>query len=881
MATIGSFALFAALVASAYAAAASVAGARRGSYRLVASGLGAFFLVAALLTLASAVMIHAFVTDDYRIQYVNHYSDSLQPFVYKLTSYWGGLDGSILFWVFLLSVFGIVAVRVNRERHRDLIPYVVAVVSLVEMFFLFVMVLHRDPFATFLTEAPVDGRGLNPLLQNPYMVFHPPTLYVGFVGMTIPYAFAMAALVTGQLDDAWLRAVRRWTMVSWLFLSFGLVLGMIWAYEVLGWGGYWGWDPVENAGLLPWLTATAFIHSLMVQERRGMLRVWNVSLVVLSFFLTIFGTFMTRSGVVQSVHAFGEDRELMLLFTGFMLTSLSVSVGFIVYRLPLLRGRRDLDSWLSREAAVLVNNWLLAFAAFFVLFATMFPTISEAVTGEGLSVGPPFFDKWMGPIGLMLIFLTGIGPLLAWRKTTLANLKDQFLLPVTAAVVTGGALRMAGVPFWGAGLCFALCALALVTILQEFTRGVRVRRATTGLGWIAAAATLAALDIDVTLVETSERLGGNGLRILSPRLRESIEKLLAQVSASPRITVCLKSCVVWSSGHTGRFVSRIRNAGGNETILTHGTVILATGGRPAETDAFGLGTHDHIITQFALEQMLHTGELDASPPGAVAMIQCAGSREEPNNYCSRICCIKALTNAIAIKERFPKTDIRIFYRDIMTCGDDEKIYTQARRKGILFIPFEPDDKPKVTVSDDGIEISSHDPVLGAEITIRPDILVLSTGLLPNPAKDVSEIFGVDFTIDGFIREADFKWRPLDTKKEGIFVAGLARGPLNAEAAMNEGEGAAYRAFRILSRKALTPQRVTATVRHAICSRCELCVGTCPYGARFIDAEQHKIMVDIAACQGCGACAAICPNSATLLGDFEDHGIMNVLETALL
>ncbi|HSP90224.1 MAG TPA: cytochrome c biogenesis protein CcsA, partial [Vicinamibacterales bacterium] len=257
MASLGSFLLMATLVVSAYAIAASVAGARRGSRGLVDSGVGAFYLAAALMTSASAIIVHAFVTNDYSIKYVQHYSDLAQPLFYKITSYWGGLDGSIMFWVFLLAVFGSLAVYVNRERHRELIPYVVAIISAVQLFFLFMMVVHKNPFETFLVQAPSDGRGLNPLLQNIYMVVHPPSLYIGFVGMTIPYAFGMAALITGHLDDSWLRAVRRWTMVSWLFLSLGLTLGMIWAYEELGWGGYWGWDPVENAGLLPWFTASA------------------------------------------------------------------------------------------------------------------------------------------------------------------------------------------------------------------------------------------------------------------------------------------------------------------------------------------------------------------------------------------------------------------------------------------------------------------------------------------------------------------------------------------------------------------------------------------------------------------------------------------------
>ena len=310
----------------AYALAASVAGARRRSQRLIESGIGAFYLVAAIMSVASSIIVYAFVAGDYSIKYVQRYSDSVQPLFYKITSYWGGLDGSIMFWVFLLSLFGSAAVYVNRERHRELIPYVVAVISVVQMFFLFLMVIHNNPFETYLTENPADGAGLNPLLQNFYMVIHPPTMYTGFVGLTIPFAFGMAALITGHLDDSWLRAVRRWTMISWLFLSVGLGLGMIWAYEELGWGGYWGWDPVENAGLLPWFTATAFLHSVMVQERRGMLRVWNVTLVILTFFLTIFGTFMTRSGVVQSVHAFGEDPELARMFTIFMVAILVVQL---------------------------------------------------------------------------------------------------------------------------------------------------------------------------------------------------------------------------------------------------------------------------------------------------------------------------------------------------------------------------------------------------------------------------------------------------------------------------------------------------------------------------------------------------------------------------
>src|SRR3954453_16882576 len=440
MASLGSFLLLTTFVVCAYAAVISLVGARRRSRRLIESGVGALYLVAALMTAATAVMINAFLTNDFSIKYVAHYSDSVQPLFYKITSYWGGLDGSIMFWVFLLSLCGSLAVYVNRERHRELIPYVVATISTVQMFFLYLMVAHKNPFTTFVTTVPMEGEGLNPLLQNYWMAIHPPSLYTGFVGMTIPFAFCIAALITGHLDDSWLRAVRRWTMFAWLFLSFGLMLGMIWAYEVLAWGGYWGWDPVENAGLLPWFTATAFLHSVMVQERRGMLRVWNVTLVIMTFFLTIFGTFMTRSGVVQSVFAFGDDPILTRMFTVFMIAILTVSFGFVVHRLPLLKARNELDSWLSREAAFMVNNWILLFAALFVLFGTMFPTLSEAVTGNRLTVAGPFFNKWMLPIGLILLLLTGIGPLLAWRKSTVRNLVEQFLWPSVACFVTALAL---------------------------------------------------------------------------------------------------------------------------------------------------------------------------------------------------------------------------------------------------------------------------------------------------------------------------------------------------------------------------------------------------------------------------------------------------------
>jgi cytochrome c-type biogenesis protein CcmF len=518
MASFGTLTLLIALVVATYAGVASVIGARRGSRRLIESGRAGVYALAAVLGLSSVALVYSFVSHDYSIKYVHHYSDASSPLFFQITAYWGGLDGSILWWVFLLSVFSAVAIYSNRNRHRELLPYVVTVLMGIADFFLFVIVFYKNPFDTYLTDIPTVGKGLNPLLQNAYMVTHPPSLYTGFVGMSIPFAFALAALISGQLDDTWIASVRRWTLGAWFFLSMGLTLGMLWAYEELGWGGFWGWDPVENAGFLPWLTATAFLHSIMIQERRGMMKIWNVTLIIVTFFLTIFGTFMTRSGIVQSVHAFGQDTQLAWIFTIFMVLTLIVSFGFVIKRMPELRSRATLDSWLSREAAFLVNNWILLFAAFFMLFATMFPTISEALWKERITVSAPFFNLWMVPIGLTLLFLTGVGPLIAWRKATPSNLRFQFTNPLIAFVVTliacfafglhtrpvdadiglsppgdaasTGPLVLAvnyllrgfaiASKKYGPVICFALCGFVVTAITQEFARGVAIRRRNTG-----------------------------------------------------------------------------------------------------------------------------------------------------------------------------------------------------------------------------------------------------------------------------------------------------------------------------------------------------------------------------------------------------------------
>ena len=479
MTALGNLALTAAVVLVTWAGAAAVVGARRRSANLVDSARYATYAVFGLVAVASGALIHAFLASDFRIRYVAHYSDRAMPAFYKATAFWGGMDGSLLFWLLILSGCSAAAVHFNRERHRELLPWVIVVLAGIQSFFLVLLLFAANPFATFLSDSavPADGRGLNPLLQNAYMVFHPPSLYIGYVGMSVPFAFGMAALITGNVDEAWIRSVRRFMVVAWFFLALGLTLGGLWAYEELGWGGYWGWDPVENAGLLPWLTATAFLHSVMIQERRRMLRVWNATLVILTFLLTILGTYMTRSGVIQSVHSFANS-PVGRYFLWFLASATIVSFGVLIWRLPLLRSRDRLESPLSREFAFLCNNWVLLLATIVVLTLTWWPNISELVQGERITVGPPFFNKWMVPIGLVLLLLTGIGPLIAWRKASVDHLRYQFLWPGAAGVA-----GLAGGYFWArsvpAGIAFGLCAFVFGTICQEFWRGTRVRQRAT------------------------------------------------------------------------------------------------------------------------------------------------------------------------------------------------------------------------------------------------------------------------------------------------------------------------------------------------------------------------------------------------------------------
>jgi cytochrome c-type biogenesis protein CcmF len=493
IAALGTITLLAAFVVAAYAGAAGLIGNVQRRRRLVTSSVFALYGFFGLMMMASALLIYAFVTHDYSIKYVQHYSDTSMPLAYKITAYWGGLDGSLMFWVSVLATFSAIAVRANAERHRDMIGYVVAVIMAVQLFFLALLIFNKNPFATWLTTAPPDGKGLNPLLQNYWMVIHPPSLYIGYVAATIPFAFGIAALASGRLDDAWLGSVRTWTFVCWYFLSLGLILGGRWAYEELGWGGYWAWDPVENAGFLPWFTMTAFLHAVIIQEQRGMMKVWNLVLVIVTFVLTIVGTGLTRTGAVQSVHAFGEDNALALLFVLFLCVILVGSIGLLLVRLPRLRSAASFESFMSREFAFLLNNWILLGCALFVFFATMWPTLSEAFTGDRITLGPPFFNKWMIPLGLTLLFLAGAAPLLAYRRTTRDRLIGQFAFPLATLVVAIAALAILvprtrvltsifhdDVRLPITLVNFGLIAFLLASVAQEYWRGMRVRARQTG-----------------------------------------------------------------------------------------------------------------------------------------------------------------------------------------------------------------------------------------------------------------------------------------------------------------------------------------------------------------------------------------------------------------
>jgi len=442
------------------------------------AGLASFVCV----TCAAFALIYASYTNDFSVDYILHHTNRALDWKYKFAALWSGQEGSLVLWAWLLSAYGFV-LRLRHKVDITLSAYASTILSAIQVFFLLLLVFAAPPFAIVPGGiAPADGFGLNPLLQYPEMVIHPPMLYLGYVGFSVPFAFALGALMMRYPGENWIHITRRWTMIAWLLLTIGISLGMHWAYAVLGWGGYWGWDPVENASFLPWLTGTAFLHSVMMQEKRGMMKGWNVWLIFSTFMLSILGTLLTRSGVVSSVHAFAQS-SIGSWFTTFLVLTFVVCLFTFFYQRDHLRAENQLESLVSRESSFLFNNLILLTACFTVLWGTLFPVLSEFVQGSKVTMGPPFFNRVAVPVGLALIFLTGIGPLLPWRSTSLRAIRRNFILPCVAIVVTAAALMISGVRPWKdddatstiyALVCFSLSAGVITSIFSEFLRGVGV-----------------------------------------------------------------------------------------------------------------------------------------------------------------------------------------------------------------------------------------------------------------------------------------------------------------------------------------------------------------------------------------------------------------------
>ncbi len=474
MTHIGSLALYLALVLAAYAVGSSLWGTRQGRRAWVVSGSQAVYAVCGCVVIASTVLIHALLTEDFNVEYVASYSSSTLPIQYKLAAFWGGQKGSLLFWTLILVCFSAIVQVQNRDKNRELMPYVTASLMTISLFFLGLLCFITPPFER-LTFTPAEGSDLNPLLQNYWMTIHPPALYLGYISAAVPFAFAMAALATGKLGPVWIQTTRRWALTAWFFLSMGNLLGGRWAYEVLGWGGYWAWDPVENAAIMPWFTATAYLHSVMIQEKKNMLKVWNMILVILTFALTIFGTFLTRSGVISSVHSFTQS-GLGPYFLVFLVLILTGSLGLLVYRLPELKSDNELDSILSRESAFLLNNLVLVGLAFATFWGTVFPILSEWVRGVKITVGPPFFNQVNAPLGVVLLFLTGVGPVIAWRRASPKSLRRNFITPLVWGLATGLIFFLFGYRHYYAVTVFSIAGFVLGTIVAEFYRGTRARQ---------------------------------------------------------------------------------------------------------------------------------------------------------------------------------------------------------------------------------------------------------------------------------------------------------------------------------------------------------------------------------------------------------------------
>ncbi len=443
--------------------------------RVAERSVGVVFVLTSLAMLA---LFYAFATGDYQLNYVAQHSARSMEIRYRLAALWGGQAGSLLLWLWMLTAYSAACIFAQRHASRRLMPWVACILLGNAIFFLVLLNFVTNPFEKLPpNEIPSDGAGLNPLLQHPIMMIHPLMLYTGFVGFAIPFAFGLAALITRDLSTHWLRATRRWTLFPWCFLSIGILLGGRWAYEVLGWGGYWAWDPVENASFMPWLPATAYLHSVMIQEKRDMLKTWNLALVGLTYSLCLFGTFLTRSGVVSSVHSFTAAGWFGFIFLAYVVVVAAVFFAFVIARRPLLRSAQKLESAVSREAGFVLNNWVFLAILVVVFWGTLFPVFSEWISGTKIQVGPAFFNAMNAPLALLLLFLTGVGPLLAWRKANLASLRKQFLVPLTCGIATALVLQLSlgsTLEFYPL-LLWSLGAFVTATVLQEYTRAMRVR----------------------------------------------------------------------------------------------------------------------------------------------------------------------------------------------------------------------------------------------------------------------------------------------------------------------------------------------------------------------------------------------------------------------
>jgi cytochrome c-type biogenesis protein CcmF len=490
MQELGRAALFLALGLVLFAAVAGAYAAATRRRRLAASAANALVAAFGAAAAASLVLLVALLRHDFTFVYVAGHTSRKLPTPYTISAFWGGQEGSLLLWLLILTGYAALAVTLDRRAGRDLVAWVVPVLGAVGGFFAFLLVAVASPFD--VQPAPADGAGLNPSLQNPYMLAHPPLLYLGYVGLTIPFAFAMGALLSGRTDERWIVATRRWTLVAWTALGVGQLLGAHWAYVEVGWGGYFAWDPVENAALMPWLAATAFLHSVMIQEKRGMLKVWNMLLVVLAFCLSIFGTFLTRSGVINSIHSFTQS-SIGPWFLGFIVVTTGGSLVLVFRRLPLLRSRTRLESLASREATFLYNNLLLVALCLTILWGVVFPLLSEAVRGEAVTVGRPYYDFFLRAFGLPLLLLMGIGPLVAWRRASLRALGRAFLWPSLAALAAGGLLIAAGAGSSLPGLVgYTFSVFVAASIVLEFVRGTRARKSLGRESWPEAFFTLVA-----------------------------------------------------------------------------------------------------------------------------------------------------------------------------------------------------------------------------------------------------------------------------------------------------------------------------------------------------------------------------------------------------